>query len=159
MHADHLCGTHRHYRKGQFPRGNANPKFKHGRYSQCLPEQLRQRAEAAATDPQLLSQREEIALLTVRIQELLQADDRDEGEVWEEIRETMLNRDRLVRSEVQREVQLQNFIPADEAVTMMGRLAYSLRQNLEANIPDEVARRRVISGFAAELRKYQEWST
>lgn len=45
--------------------------FKHGRYSKSLPERLAARYEEAASDPELLSLRDDVALLDARLSELL----------------------------------------------------------------------------------------
>jgi len=50
----------------------AAPGFKHGRYSKYLPGRLVGRYEEARADPELLALRDEIALVDVRVVELLQ---------------------------------------------------------------------------------------
>ena len=52
--------------------GVASPSFKHGRYSKFLPERLIGRYGEARADPELLALRDEIALVDVRLTELLQ---------------------------------------------------------------------------------------
>jgi len=51
--------------------GPANPAFKHGRYSQVLPVGLQARYHEALADADLLSLRDEVAVLEARIGELL----------------------------------------------------------------------------------------
>lgn len=52
------------------PGGPGHPGIRHGRYSKFLPERLQERYEQAAGDPELLSTREDVALLQARIGEL-----------------------------------------------------------------------------------------
>lgn len=53
--------------------GVAAPAFKHGRYSKSLPTAIGERYQQALTDPELLSLRDEIALIDARTQEVLHA--------------------------------------------------------------------------------------
>jgi hypothetical protein len=53
--------------------GPASATFKTGRYSKYLPSSLAAKVDAAANDPQLLEHRAEIALVEVRVGELLAA--------------------------------------------------------------------------------------
>lgn len=57
---------------GNAAKGRALPQFKHGRFSKYLPARLQEHALAAMTDPELLSQREAIAVLDARLTELIQ---------------------------------------------------------------------------------------
>lgn len=52
--------------------GVAAPSIRHGRYSRHLPERLLERYTDAANDPELLSIREDVALLESRLAELLE---------------------------------------------------------------------------------------
>lgn len=52
--------------------GTANPAFKHGRYSKVLPGNLQGRYHEALADAELLSMRDEVAVLEARIAELLE---------------------------------------------------------------------------------------
>lgn len=52
--------------------GIAAPGFKHGRYSKYLPDGLLERYQAARSDPDLLALRDEIALIDVRLGQLLE---------------------------------------------------------------------------------------
>lgn len=56
---------------GKSLKGVASPLFKHGRYSKSLPENLVGNYRQAQKDPKLLELRDEIALMDVRINELL----------------------------------------------------------------------------------------
>jgi hypothetical protein len=57
---------------GNTPRGALSANFKHGRYSPYLPADLAGRFEAARNDPQLLSYHDDVALISTRIDELLE---------------------------------------------------------------------------------------
>src|SRR5436305_15207335 len=69
-------------------RGVAHPNFAHGRYSKCLPDRLIGRYEAAQRDPELVAMRDEIALVDVRIGELLsRLDSGESGATWALLRQ------------------------------------------------------------------------
>src|SRR5579863_9488305 len=54
------------------PRGVASPAFKTGRYSRSLPARLVGRYQEAVADPELLSLRDDLALIDSRTSALLQ---------------------------------------------------------------------------------------
>jgi hypothetical protein len=56
---------------GATPRGERSPHFKHGRYSRCVPAALARRLAAARADPGLVSIRDGVALLRLRLDDLL----------------------------------------------------------------------------------------
>jgi hypothetical protein len=60
-----------HLHGGKSPVGIAASQFKHGRYSKYMPARLSERYAVALADETMLEQREEIALLGTRLQELL----------------------------------------------------------------------------------------
>lgn len=64
-------------------RGVAHPGFKHGRYSKDLPARMLESYEQAASDPELLNQTQEIALIDARIADILKRVDTGEtGANW-----------------------------------------------------------------------------
>lgn len=68
--------------------GIASPRYTTGRYSKHLPAHLRESYEEAAKDEQLLSSREEIALLSARVAELAgRLRFGDSGSLWSDLRE------------------------------------------------------------------------
>lgn len=68
---------------GTAPVSIASPHFQHGRRSKYLPARLLDRYHEAASDPDLLAVRDEIALLDMRLNELLeQVDTGEAGELW-----------------------------------------------------------------------------
>lgn len=79
------------YHGGKSPRGVASPSFVHGRYSRSLTGTLAARYHEATTDPELLSVRDEIALLDARISEVLaKIPDREPGSSWRSLRSTFV---------------------------------------------------------------------
>ncbi|AGY57032.1 HGGxSTG domain-containing protein [Gloeobacter kilaueensis] len=83
--------------------GPSHPSFKHGRYSKFLPERLRDRMAAAMADPDLLNLSAEVALIDVRVQELLEKLDTGEApRLWSELGTIT---DRLERAERARDAQ------------------------------------------------------
>lgn len=82
---------------GKSPRGVASPSFKHGRYSRTLTGTLAERYREATSDPELLSVRDEIALLDARISEVLaRIPDREPGTTWKTLRSTYVDFRRLL---------------------------------------------------------------
>lgn len=70
--------------------GTAAPGFKTGRYSKYLPTRLIERYEEAASDPDLLGLREDIALLDSRLSDLLKRVDTGEsGALWNKARSAL----------------------------------------------------------------------
>lgn len=64
--------------------GMTHPSFKHGRFSRYLPPRLTERFEASLQDPDLLTFRQDVALLDARLEDLLRrADTGEAGRAWE----------------------------------------------------------------------------
>jgi len=64
-------------------RGPAHPNYKHGRYAKDLPTRLAARYAAALADPELLSLRDDVAVVDARVSELIAGLDRGEaGTLW-----------------------------------------------------------------------------
>jgi hypothetical protein len=74
---------------GLTPNGIASPHYKHGLYSKAMPKELRSRFVKAMNDPELLSLEQDIALLTVRASELLEALGQSEAPPWGQAVETL----------------------------------------------------------------------
>lgn len=184
----------------RFKPGPAHPNYKHGRYSKALPERMRQAAEAAIEDPELLNQRSEIALLTARLTEQLKhvdtrtsgqlwaelqatadefrafsaAGDRDGAQIavtklmrlikaggadhaaWEDIRATVLDKNKLIASERKRLVEMKAFVTAEQGMVMIGRLAYAARDALDKFVPDAKQRGKVMNAIALEMQRYTQ---
>lgn len=63
---------HCRFHGGTQPLGVESPNFKHGRYSRHAPTRLAARIEAAITDPSLMSLKDEAALVSAQIAEILE---------------------------------------------------------------------------------------
>jgi hypothetical protein len=73
---------------GKTPKGPKAPSWKHGRYSQYLPTQLVPLMSAALSDPEMLSLRSEIGLVTAQIEERLRAvSDGSAGGNWKALQD------------------------------------------------------------------------
>lgn len=71
---------------GNSPSGPNHPNFKDGRYSQDLPTRLAARYQTARADPDLIVLKDEIALVDVRISQLLSRIGKDDsGELWKRV--------------------------------------------------------------------------
>lgn len=71
---------------GATPRGLASPHHKHGRRSRALPQHLLDRYEDALADSELLSIREDVALLTALIDDkLAQWANSNQGPNWQDV--------------------------------------------------------------------------
>ncbi len=72
---------------GKTPRGSDLPQYKHGRYSKYLPSYLGERFAAQNSDADLLSLREDISLVGVRVTELLEKlANSESGKLWADLR-------------------------------------------------------------------------
>lgn len=77
---------------GHSPQGRAHPRYKHGKFSSFLPAKLAKRFEAAYADPDLLSMRQGVALLAVKIQEgAKQLDSGGASILWKKLKEAWGN--------------------------------------------------------------------
>jgi hypothetical protein len=74
---------------GLTPRGSVHPRYVHGRYSRDLPERLAERFADALADKATLVQRAELAVVDVRISDLLgQVDDGGGRLAWKSVTST-----------------------------------------------------------------------
>ncbi len=70
-------------------KGAASPAFRDGRYSRLLPGGLSQAYERSRNDPNLLSLRDEVAVLDSRLAELVgKLDSLESASLWKRLRET-----------------------------------------------------------------------
>lgn len=75
---------------GKSLEGAALPQFKHGRYARSLPERLAERYHEAASDPELLSLREDVALLDTRLSQLIgRAESGESTEAWKRVQKAL----------------------------------------------------------------------
>ncbi len=77
---------------GNARRGVAHPKWKGGAYSKYMPKGVANRYKDALTDPDLLSARDEIALVQLRIQDLMgKLKDGGTADMWQTLRQEFVN--------------------------------------------------------------------
>lgn len=86
---------------GMSPVGAAHPRFKHGRYSKYLPARLAPAYIQASQDSELLSLRDDIALVESRIGELLQLlhSDSESRNLFEELSSLVVSLSESVQAE------------------------------------------------------------
>ena len=155
--------------------GPAAANFKTGRYSKYLPAHLKDRYEAATSDPDLLVLRDEIGLIDARVGELMGRISTGENAVtwailkdrfdelkksiragdtaktiaslnavevvvntaigdylvWGEIQNGLEQRRKLVESERKRLVEIQAFIDARAAMTLVASIVDVIRRNVK----------------------------
>ncbi len=74
------------YHGGKTLRGADHPNATHLRYSKYAPDKIVERYEEMASDPKLLTLREEIGLIRARVSELLEnVRDRESGKLWQRL--------------------------------------------------------------------------
>jgi|TARA_R110000824_G_scaffold120382_1_gene275594 hypothetical protein len=84
---------------GKARRGVAHPKWKGGAYSKYMPKGVATRFKDAMTDPDLLSARDEIALVQLRIQDLMgKLKDGGTADLWESLREEFVSVEAAIRT-------------------------------------------------------------
>lgn len=196
------CKTHSIQRgeATRFKSGPLHPNWKNGRYSRYVfaTKPLIESYEAAESDPELLNQRAEIAVLTLRLQGLIQEiESRESGQwwkllqvsvadfkranaakdqaiasaalselfrlisagsqehmVWEEIRSTIVDKDKVIKSERARIKEMEGFVTAEAAIVMQVDLSLSLREALEKHVPDVAQQKKVMTHYGLTLQKY-----
>ena len=110
---------------GATPRGRASPHFKTGKYSSLLPDRLIGRYEEGQAAADLRSLRSEIALLQVRIIELLgQLKDAspENKPIWEMIGNAIMLKAKMLRHESKLRVDKRQMIPVDEMMVLVAAL-------------------------------------
>lgn len=113
---------------GATPSGFALPQYKTGRYSKVLPDALRYRYEVARDDEDLLSLRDEIALLDIRITELLGSSPNDD--TWAQVVGLFEQRRKLAESEHKRLVTLKQYVSVEQVYAFIGALGGILREHV-----------------------------
>lgn len=84
---------------GNAKRGVAHPKWKGGAYSKYMPKGVATRYKEAMTDPDLLSARDEIALVQLRIQDLMgKMRDGGTADMWQTLRQEYVNVEAAIKS-------------------------------------------------------------
>lgn len=130
---------------GRTPRGAASPSFKTGRYSRSMPGTLVADYERALNDPQLLSLRDDIALMDAMILSTLgQLDDDDnptkDRQAWQVIGRLIDRRRRLVDSEVRHLVLAREVITAEQAIALVSALVEIVKRY----VPDPLDRQAIV---------------
>lgn len=139
-HGSEYCHTHGFRERGAFKPGPLNPRWKSGKYSRCLPQRLLATYSELLNDPEYLEQREEIALLTARLAELVQElETEDSPEIWEEIRQTILDKSKLIIEETRYLKQAEAYFTAEQGIAMLMRIADAVKRH----VSDEKARRAI----------------
>ena len=79
-----LCRSH----GGSQHKGTASPQYRHGSRSQALPLRLQAQYQAAIQDPELLSLRQDLGVLEIRVTELLsRLDTGESSQAWHQIQD------------------------------------------------------------------------
>jgi hypothetical protein len=106
--------------------GPANPAFRHGRYSKHLPESLRVKYETALADPELLSVRDEIALVESRLSDVAQMiANGDQGPAsWKAVKDNFLTLEKAMRRKTASPEE------AAEAAAIIGETLAAMRAEL-----------------------------
>jgi hypothetical protein len=117
---------------GRSSRGLAAPAWKDGRHSKVLPVGLTAAYERSREDPELVGLRDELALVDVRINELLERLDADDpSAVWREVYAAIERRRRLADTERKRVELLQAVLPVEQAMAFVGMLAASVKRHVK----------------------------
>lgn len=130
---------------GNQVRGLAHHAFKTGRYSKALLglDTLRKDYEAARADVDLIALRDDLALLTARVNELLtqlpNADEVKTRSIWRQLSSLLFTKDRLVNSERKRLRDMNTIITATTWNTAMRQV----ESIIEAHVHDKGTLRRI----------------
>lgn len=155
------------YHGGHSVSGIASGAWKHGRRSKVMPTDIREAMERAANDPQLLSLAEQLGMVEAkedRLLERLAEVERDAGElsaedvtsiIWEELKEWADHKRKLVDTEMKLRVAHHDMITRDRLGAVLHRIADALQGAL-VHVSDDGERQKVLSAFAAELRRFLE---
>lgn len=104
---------------GGCSQGARNPAYKHGRYVTSIPGRFQAKYEQAQKDPNLLSLRNEIHLIDVRLRQVLEGlseevDREADLRQWRLVLDLIERRERVVASERKRLVEMQQVITLDQ---------------------------------------------
>lgn len=124
-----VCRAH----GGATPRGIASPHLQHGRWSKDLPTQLARRYEAAVEDPDLLSLRDEIALVDTQISVLLAISDvasAPEPATGQALGRLVEQRRRLTETEVKHRMLVGQMVALKQVMALAGALAASVHAHV-----------------------------
>ena len=133
---------------GATPRGIDSPHFKHGRYSKAMPDRLIEKYETARNDPDLITMRDDIALIDARIMDQLELAEADPV-IWEGITDLIEKRRKLCEGERRRLYDLQTTMTAEQAMAMITALIAIIR----SHIGDQDRRRAIVRDIRDLLQK------
>ena len=133
---------------GATPRGIDSPHFKHGRYSKAMPDRLIEKYETARNDPDLITMRDDIALIDTRIMDQLELAEADPV-IWDVITDLIEKRRKLCESERRRLYDLQTTMTAEQAMAMITALIAIIR----SHIGDQDRRRAIVRDIRDLLQK------
>lgn len=128
---------------GSTPSGIALPQTKTGRYSKYLPDNIRDRYHQALGDNELISLRDEIALVEVQIVATLEAQTKPDAPPEDiigaraRLYDLIEQRRRLVETERKRLVDMQQMITSEQAMLLVGALVGIIRARV--NDPSTLA--------------------
>ncbi len=133
-----------HYHGGKTPVGAAAPAFKHGRYSKYLPKRWLERYEAALANPDLLALKDEIALIDLRIADLVEGATTPEKQaaVWPDLLAAIERRRRLTETEQQRLLAMQQAVTGEQAMIFVQAVASIVAEEVtDPAVRQAIARR------------------
>lgn len=129
-----LCRFH----GGKTPRGLNSPNYRHGRYSRAFNEANAARFAAIMDDPELLSTRDEIAALTLRLEALIsraEAETPTKGDkAWSQVVRLSEALATLRNVEMRRLEKLQGFMTLEQGQALARALAVSLRDRVASGL-------------------------
>ncbi len=99
-----------------------------------MPDQLIARLDEIPESTQLLSHREEIALLQVRICELLQSlspEAKGKEKIWREIGEVVERKARLIGKEAKLLGDLRQAVPTEQVLTLIAAIKYIIYNHVQ----------------------------
>lgn len=137
--------------------GVAHGRFTHGRATKTMPVDIAAAMEQARTDPELLSLRDQIAVVQAKEDRILAAmaalEDGPDDELWGELQDWAEHKRRLVETEVKLRVAHHDMISKDRLGVVLVRVGDAMRAAL-SEVSDERERRRALASFASELRRF-----
>ena len=110
--------------------GPTSGRYKTGRYSRYLPEDLIPQYDQAREDQDLLSLHDEISILDVRISGLTKDLHSNDEKSWNKLIGLFEIRRRLVESERKRYVELQQMITAERAAMLITVIINTIKKHV-----------------------------
>lgn len=175
--------------------GIASPTYVHGRRSKFIPQRLHARYHEALEDKELVSLRDDIALVEARLADvLLRVDTGESGSAWlgvqsslvefeltqnpialsvlrqsiarglsdyaawEEVKQILEQRRRLVGDERKHVLETGRFITIEQIMLWVGALANEIRSVVMQAVEDEQLRRRLLSGIQGAFTRLANFS-